>query len=257
MSPGAFLLLALFVPLIALADTTAIVGGTIALGDGSAPILNGTVVMRDDRIVSAGTDVRVPQGASVVDARGKWVSPGLIAPFTQLGIGSFSRVAELNDSTATESPFSAALDVSTAINPEDAPIQVSRAEGITRAVVLPFAGKTIFGGQGAVIELSKRLDVITRPRAFQYVELGATADHLAGGSRPAAYAYLVAPLADRGGGARAIEPASIADDRVEGHGTNLSVSRRHDDHTSTSPSAVDRYAKVSTSDRCSIRRGIR
>jgi imidazolonepropionase-like amidohydrolase len=181
---------ALLLPLHALAGTTAIVGGTVAVGDGSAPIAGGTVVIRDGRILAAGADVKVPQGASIVDAQGKWVSPGLIAAYTQLGIGSFSRVAELNDSTAAESPFSAALDVSTAVNPDDAPIQVSRAEGITRAVVVPFAGKTIFGGQGAVIDLSKRTDVIMRPRAFQYVELGAQADHPAGGSRPAAYAYL-------------------------------------------------------------------
>jgi len=184
-----FIALTLLLPLSALGGTTAIVGGTVAIGDGSAPIPGGTVVIRDGRIVTAGADVKVPQGATIVDARGRWVSPGLIAPFTQLGIGSFSRVAEINDSTAAESPFSAAIDVSTAINPDDAPIQVSRAEGITRAAVVPFAGKSIFGGQGAVIDLSKRMDVIMRPRAFQYVELGAQADRPAGGSRPAAYAY--------------------------------------------------------------------
>jgi imidazolonepropionase-like amidohydrolase len=183
------LALALLVPFQAMANPTAIIGGTLAIGDGSAPIPNGTVLIRDGRIVSAGTDVRVPPEASIVDARGKWVSAGLIAPFTQLGIGAFSRVAELNDATAAESPFSAAIDVSTVINPQDAPIQVSRAEGITRALVVPSAGKTIFGGQGAVIDLSQRLTVITRARAFQYVELGAQADHPAGGSRPAAYAY--------------------------------------------------------------------
>jgi imidazolonepropionase-like amidohydrolase len=184
-----FIALALLLPLNALAGTTAIVGGTVALGDGTAPIANGTVLMRDGRIVSAGADVKVPRDASVVDAQGKWVSPGLISAWGQLGVGSFSRVAELNDASAPKSPLSAAIDLSTAVNPEDAPIQVSRAEGITRAVVVPEAAETIFGGQGAVIDLSKRVDVVMRPRAFQYVELGFQSDHLAGGSRPAAYAY--------------------------------------------------------------------
>src|SRR6201999_3991651 len=61
--------------------------------------------------------------------------------------------------------------------------------GITRAVVSPAASKSIFGGQGAVIDLGAHTDLITRTRAFQYVELGQLADRLAGGSRPAAYAY--------------------------------------------------------------------
>jgi imidazolonepropionase-like amidohydrolase len=191
-----FVALALLAPSFALADTTAIVGGTVAIGDGSAPIPNGAVIIRDGRIVAAGADAKVPAGATVVDAKGKWVTAGIIAPFTQLGIGSFSYVAELNDATAAESPFSAALDVATALNADAAPIQVTRAEGITRAVVVPSAGKTIFGGQGAVIDLSQRTDVITRPRAFQYVELGAEADRLAGGSRPAAYAYFHEALAE-------------------------------------------------------------
>jgi len=53
---AAALFLAAAVP--AGAQTFAIVGGTVALGDGSAPIPNGTVVVRDGRIVAAG-DVRM------------------------------------------------------------------------------------------------------------------------------------------------------------------------------------------------------
>jgi imidazolonepropionase-like amidohydrolase len=171
------------------AATTAFVGGTVAIGDGSQPIANGTVVIADGRIVAAGANVKVPSGATIVDAHGKWVSAGLFSGFTQLGIGSYSGVTGLNDGSAPGSALSAAIDVSTAINPEDAPIQVDRAAGITRAVVSPAVTKTIFGGQGAVIDLGTDTDVITRPRAFQYVELDQSAQRSGGGSRPAAYAY--------------------------------------------------------------------
>ena len=37
----------------ALAQTIAIVGGTVAIGDGSQPIKNGTVLFRGERIVAA------------------------------------------------------------------------------------------------------------------------------------------------------------------------------------------------------------
>ena len=55
------------------AETIAITGGMIAIGDGSAPA-KGTVVIRDGRVVGAGSSIVVPAGARTVDATGKWVS---------------------------------------------------------------------------------------------------------------------------------------------------------------------------------------
>jgi imidazolonepropionase-like amidohydrolase len=195
---GAVLWIALAaLPLYAFASTTAIVGGTVAIGDGSQPIPNGTVVFADGHIVAAGLNVKVPAGASVVDAQGKWVSAGLVSGFTELGIGSYSQVTGLNDASAPDFAMSAAIDVSPAINPRDAPIEVDRAAGITRAVVSPDVSKAIFGGQGAVIDLSADSDVVTRPRAFQFVELGAKVQSLGrGGSRPAAYAFFHEAMAE-------------------------------------------------------------
>ena len=50
------------------AQTIAFVGGTVAIGDGSAPMPGGTVLVRDGRIVAAGASVAVPAGATVIDA---------------------------------------------------------------------------------------------------------------------------------------------------------------------------------------------
>ncbi|MBS0283410.1 MAG: amidohydrolase, partial [Proteobacteria bacterium] len=135
------------------AQTVAVTGATVALGDGSAPIRNGTVVFRDGRIVSAGANVAVPAGAEVVDGHGKWVSPGLIAGFTDLGLQDAGGIEESNDTAARGSPFAAAIDVSTAINPAGVKIGNERLAGITRALVAPDAGGSIFAGQGAVIDL--------------------------------------------------------------------------------------------------------
>ena len=48
---GGFLALAACFATPAFAQTTAITGGTVALGDGSEPIANGTVIVRDGKIV--------------------------------------------------------------------------------------------------------------------------------------------------------------------------------------------------------------
>jgi imidazolonepropionase-like amidohydrolase len=177
------------------AETIAITGGKLAIGDGSQPIESGTVVIANGHIAAAGAGVAVPAGARVIDARGKWVSPGIIAGVSTLGILDGYGMPETNDSEASKSPFSAALDIAPAIDSSGQRIAIERSAGVTRAFVIPSAGNTMFAGQGAVIDLGADLDPVTRARAFQYVELGEDATDHAGGSRPAAHVLLRAALA--------------------------------------------------------------
>ncbi|WP_300974291.1 amidohydrolase family protein [Sphingomonas sp. LHG3406-1] len=173
----------------ATAQTIAVTGGTVALGDGSAPIPGGTVVIRDGRVVAAGANIAIPAGARTIDATGKWVTPGIIAGFSRLGLTDVDAVAQANDVSA-DGPFSAALDMSRAINPKAAPVAINRAEGVTRAIVAPSVGKSIFAGQGALIDTGADEEAVTRARLFQFVELGEQGSDQAGGSRAAAHALL-------------------------------------------------------------------
>jgi imidazolonepropionase-like amidohydrolase len=61
------------------AETLAIVGGTLLDGTGAAPVADATVVIRKGRIVATGprSKVKIPKHASVVDAKGKFILPGL------------------------------------------------------------------------------------------------------------------------------------------------------------------------------------
>ncbi len=174
----------------ATAQTIAITGGRVVIGDGSAPIDGGTVVIRNGRVVAAGAGIAVPAGATVFDATGKWVTPGIVAGFSRIGLVEVDAVDATNDTQAANTPFSAAIDVAPAINPEAVSIAVNRAAGVTRAVVSPATSRSIFAGQGAVIDLGGDMDAITRARAFQYIELGEDGANDAGGSRPAAHALL-------------------------------------------------------------------
>jgi imidazolonepropionase-like amidohydrolase len=192
------LLLALAAP--AGAETFAIVNGTVALGDGSEPIPNGTVVVRDGRIVAAGgMRMKLPGGTPVIDATGKWVTPGIVAGFSRLGLAEVDLTAAgdegdgaadtsgSGDDTTSNGPFNAAIDVVPAINPLDTTIAVNRADGVTRALVAPSAGRNIFAGQGAVIDTGADMDPVTAPRKFQFVELGQTGAEKAGGSRASSH----------------------------------------------------------------------
>src|SRR6185312_3214574 len=66
---------AAFVPNGASAQTIAITGGKVYPVSGP-PIENGTVLIKDGKIVAVGASVTVPSDAEKVDASGKWVTPG-------------------------------------------------------------------------------------------------------------------------------------------------------------------------------------
>ena len=61
-------------------NTQAIVGSTIIDGTGSEPVVNGTILLRDGKIVEVGSseNVAVPPDASTIDATGKFTMPGII-----------------------------------------------------------------------------------------------------------------------------------------------------------------------------------
>lgn len=180
-------LAALAVP--AAAQDVAITNATIATGDGSAPA-TGTVVVRGGRVVAAGPGVAVPAGIQAIDGTGKWVTPGLFAAMTGLGLSDADGVEESNDRGANRSPFGAALDVSPALNPMSQHVQVARGGGVTRASVFSQPTVSIFGGQGAIVDLGADPRMVIRPRAFQLVSLGETGARIAGGSRTSAHAVL-------------------------------------------------------------------
>ncbi|MEO7564957.1 MAG: amidohydrolase family protein [Sphingomicrobium sp.] len=198
----------------AAAQTVAFTNGTVALGDGSDPIPGGTVLMRDGRIVAAGAmRFKLPADTIVIDATGKWVTPGIVAGFSRLGLSEVDLGADASDDTSANGPFSAAIDVVPSINPLSTPIAVNRADGVTRALVAPAAARSIFAGQGAVIDTGADMNPITAARKFQFVELGETGADKAGGSRSSAHALFrnalreaaelsryAAPIAGSGGG---------------------------------------------------------
>ncbi len=186
------------------AQTIAITGGRLIIGDGSAPIEGGTVLISQGHIIAAGRGLPIPAGAEQVDAAGKWITPGIVAGFSRLGLAGVDAVDPSNDTAAGGSAFNASIDIAPAINSDVEAIAVSRAAGVTRAVVSPEAGNAIFGGQGAIIDTGTDSRPVTKARAFQFMEYGETGARRSGGSRPAWFAVfrnVVAEVRDAARGA--------------------------------------------------------
>lgn len=136
------------------AQTIAITGGTVFPANGPR-IENGTVLMRDGRIVAVGTDVAIPAEAQRVDARGKWVTPGFINSATTLGLseaGSPQFSGGYDDGSARGAQgIAASFEAWKGLNPASTFIIPSRQEGVTSVVVAPVGG--MLAGSMAVIDL--------------------------------------------------------------------------------------------------------
>ena len=132
-------------------QTIAITGGKVYPVSGPA-IENGTVLVRDGKIVAVGANVTVPNGATRIDATGKWVTPGLINTLTGLGVSEIGQVQATVDRGARgENAIAASFPVWEGINPASTMLAPARNEGITSVVVVPTGG--LIAGQAALIDL--------------------------------------------------------------------------------------------------------
>ena len=179
------------------AEPVAIVGGKVWTGTRQGTVPSGVIVIDKGRVVSvdkAGSPV--PLEATVIDAGGKWVTPGIISAFSRIGIVEVDAENTTDDTSAGESAFSVALDAADGFNPDATAIAVTRVEGITRVVVAPEASSNLFAGQGFIADTSGSVGTEIDRKAFLLVSLGEHGAALAGGSRPAAWAELRAALDD-------------------------------------------------------------
>lgn len=80
----------------------------------------------------------------IIDAKGKHVYPGLIAPYTQLGLTELSAVRAMNDLAETGAA-TPEIRACVAVNPDSTLLPVTRSNGVLLAGVFPQGGNGGFG----------------------------------------------------------------------------------------------------------------
>ena len=165
-----------------LAQTIAITGGTVYPVSGPK-MENATVLIRDGRITAVGPAVTVPGDATRIDARGKWVTPGLIDGGTQLGLTEISAVNATNEGVLRGSDVAAAFNVAEGINPASTLIPVTRVEGVTTTLAAPASGW--ISGQAVLIDLDGATieQMLVRSPVGMLVDLSEGSKSAGGGSR--------------------------------------------------------------------------
>ena len=157
------------------------------------------LIIRNGKIAQIGTDLIAPADAEIIPADGRWVTAGIIAPYSRLGLMDIGGEDVTNDTSSGESKTSVSELASDSYNPKSVFIANTRRMGVTHAVISPSAaGDSIFGGTGAVVNLSGEYESVEKSAAFVFVQLGENGTRRAGGSRAAALQQLRAALDDAG-----------------------------------------------------------
>lgn len=150
-------------------------------------IENGTVVIRDGKIIAVGTNVSVPPGAQMVDARGMFVYPGMMDAGTSIGLVEVGQGANGTVDTSEVGDLNPNARAIVAINPHSAHIGVTRVDGVTSVVTLPSGG--LISGQAAIVNLvgTTPLEMSVVPLAalvINYPRLGGRGGDFGGDQQP-------------------------------------------------------------------------
>ncbi len=131
-------------------NPTAIVNAHIITGAGPE-IDSGTVVMAEGKVVAVGANVQPPAGAQVIDAKGRWVTAGIIDPHSHLGVYPSPAVPALSDGNEATAPDTAQVWAEHSVWPMDPGFAHALAAGVTTLEILP-GSANLFGGRSVILK---------------------------------------------------------------------------------------------------------
>lgn len=175
----------------AVAQDVLIRGATVHTVSDQGSLSNTDVLIRAGRIEAIGTGLTAASGTTLIEAKGRPLTPGLFGGLSAIGIEEIS----LEPSTADASlllnapPFEMQwrpeFDVSLAYNPRSVLVPVARIEGLTWTVLTPGSvpGGNFLAGQGAAVTLDGRYDAVLKGSHSLFINLGGEMNVLSEGSR--------------------------------------------------------------------------
>ena len=125
-------------------DVTAITNAKIMTVSAAGNIDKGTILIKGGKITAVGANITVPAGATIIDATGRVVTPGLIDAHSHTAVEG-----GVNECTNI---VTAEVRVADVLDPRDVSLYRQLAGGVTSANVLHGSCNSI-GGQNATIKL--------------------------------------------------------------------------------------------------------
>ena len=115
-------------------------------------VRNGSILLRDGKIVAVGATVESPADATVIDAAGRFVTPGLIDTHSHLGVYPAPGGQALSDGNEATNPVTAHVWAEHSVWPHDPQFPRNLAGGITTLQALPGSANLI-GGRSVVLKV--------------------------------------------------------------------------------------------------------
>jgi imidazolonepropionase-like amidohydrolase len=114
-------------------------------------IRGGSILLRDGKIAGIGPDLPVPADATVVDAEGKWLTPGVIDAHSHLGVYPSPGIPSLADGNEATNPNTAEVWAEHSVWPQDPGFGLALAGGVTALHTLPGSANLI-GGRSVTVK---------------------------------------------------------------------------------------------------------
>lgn len=127
-----------------------ITNGTVHVGNGTV-LENTSIEINNGKIVKLGTGLVPASGATIVDASGKQVYPGLILPSTDLGLKEIANGVRASNDYTELGDINSNVRAITAYNTDSRVIGVLRSNGVLLASVTPEGGS--ISGSSSVVQL--------------------------------------------------------------------------------------------------------
>ncbi|MGY0504902.1 amidohydrolase [Luteimonas sp. e5] len=134
-----------------IASPPVLLAGATVLDGAGARLENADVLMRDGRIVAVGPTLEAPADALRVDARGKWVTPGIIDIHSHLGVYPSPAASAHSDGNEATAPVTAQVWAEHSVWPQDPGFETALAGGVTSLQILPGSANLI-GGRGVTLK---------------------------------------------------------------------------------------------------------
>ena len=164
------------------ADTTLIKDAKIHTLSSQGVIQSGDVLIEDGVIKSVGEDLSV-EADTVIDGTGKVVTPGIFAQITQIGLVELGSQEQTADARTEHEEQGASFSVDKVYNHNSTLVAVNRSNGVTRTLVAPQVGATVFAGQGAIMSLKDQYHPLIAKDVAIFTAFGEWSAEGMGGSR--------------------------------------------------------------------------
>jgi len=178
----------------ALAQSVAINSGKVVTNTDAGIVENAGILIENGRISQITAD-QTFSADTVITTSGIWITPGVFAAVSNLGLVEVGAVKSSNNTRADKIDASVSIRAADSFNPNSSLVPISRGGGVIAAAVIPGSSSDLFGGIGSIVSTDGSYDSILEDEAFIFLNYSGSSEKT-GETKGAAMAFLRSAVSD-------------------------------------------------------------